>query len=158
MRIDVVTLFPELVLHAARFGVMGRALERVREVVDAALQPLGVAVDELRDGQQHERRAGAHGASPGADGRAGRRTGGGAGPHRGSGSCPGLGSGLGAGPASVRARPISVLVAPVNVAVPARVHVVGPVHLPRGQRHDRAEREATGAAVDAPHTNRLGKE
>src|SRR5512138_2931975 len=28
MRIDVVTLFPELVLHAARFGVTGRALER----------------------------------------------------------------------------------------------------------------------------------
>ena len=28
MRIDVVTLFPELVVHAARFGVTGRALER----------------------------------------------------------------------------------------------------------------------------------
>ncbi len=28
MRIDVVTLFPELVAHAARFGVTGRALER----------------------------------------------------------------------------------------------------------------------------------
>ena len=28
MRIDVVTLFPELVEHAARFGVTGRALER----------------------------------------------------------------------------------------------------------------------------------
>jgi tRNA (guanine37-N1)-methyltransferase len=28
MRIDVVTLFPELVDHAARFGVTGRALER----------------------------------------------------------------------------------------------------------------------------------
>jgi tRNA (guanine37-N1)-methyltransferase len=28
MRIDVVTLFPELVLHASRFGVTGRALER----------------------------------------------------------------------------------------------------------------------------------
>ena len=28
MRIDVVTLFPELVGHAARFGVTGRALER----------------------------------------------------------------------------------------------------------------------------------
>jgi len=28
MRVDVVTLFPELVLHAARFGVTGRALER----------------------------------------------------------------------------------------------------------------------------------
>jgi tRNA (guanine37-N1)-methyltransferase len=28
MRIDVVTLFPELVDHAARFGVTGRALQR----------------------------------------------------------------------------------------------------------------------------------
>jgi tRNA G37 N-methylase TrmD len=28
MRIDVITLFPELVHHAARFGVTGRALER----------------------------------------------------------------------------------------------------------------------------------
>jgi tRNA (guanine37-N1)-methyltransferase len=28
MRFDVVTLFPEMVLHAARFGVTGRALER----------------------------------------------------------------------------------------------------------------------------------
>jgi tRNA (guanine37-N1)-methyltransferase len=28
MRIDVVTLFPELVLHAVRFGVTGRALQR----------------------------------------------------------------------------------------------------------------------------------
>ena len=28
MRIDVVTLFPEMVEHAARFGVTGRALER----------------------------------------------------------------------------------------------------------------------------------
>ena len=28
MRIDVVTLFPELVEHASRFGVTGRALER----------------------------------------------------------------------------------------------------------------------------------
>ena len=28
MRIDVVTLFPEMVTHAARFGVTGRALER----------------------------------------------------------------------------------------------------------------------------------
>jgi len=28
MRIDVVTLFPEMVAHAARFGVTGRALER----------------------------------------------------------------------------------------------------------------------------------
>src|SRR3954469_10371568 len=28
MRIDVVTLFPDLVGHAARFGVTGRALER----------------------------------------------------------------------------------------------------------------------------------
>src|ERR1700686_2229691 len=28
MRIDVVTLFPEMVGHAARFGVTGRALER----------------------------------------------------------------------------------------------------------------------------------
>src|SRR5438477_2160724 len=28
MRIDVVTLFPELVEHASRFGVTGRALEK----------------------------------------------------------------------------------------------------------------------------------
>ncbi len=28
MRVDVVTLFPELIGHAARFGVTGRALER----------------------------------------------------------------------------------------------------------------------------------
>src|SRR6185312_4838619 len=28
MRIDVVTLFPEMIGHAARFGVTGRALER----------------------------------------------------------------------------------------------------------------------------------
>src|SRR5258708_35886511 len=28
MRIDVVTLFPELIDHASRFGVTGRALER----------------------------------------------------------------------------------------------------------------------------------
>ena len=28
MRIDVVTLFPEMVDHAARFGVAGRALQR----------------------------------------------------------------------------------------------------------------------------------
>ena len=28
MRIDVVTLFPEMVEHAARFGVTGRALQR----------------------------------------------------------------------------------------------------------------------------------
>src|SRR6266550_5123902 len=28
MRIDVVTLFPELVEHASRFGVTGRALEQ----------------------------------------------------------------------------------------------------------------------------------
>ena len=28
MRIDVVTLFPELVDHAVRFGVTGRALQR----------------------------------------------------------------------------------------------------------------------------------
>src|SRR5437762_14090470 len=28
MRIDIVTLFPELVEHASRFGVTGRALER----------------------------------------------------------------------------------------------------------------------------------
>ena len=28
MRFDVVTIFPELVLHAAAFGVTGRARER----------------------------------------------------------------------------------------------------------------------------------
>ena len=28
MRIDVVTLFPEMVEHAAKFGVTGRALQR----------------------------------------------------------------------------------------------------------------------------------
>src|SRR6185295_18140891 len=28
MRIDVVTLFPDLIMHAVRFGVIGRALER----------------------------------------------------------------------------------------------------------------------------------
>ena len=28
LRIDVVTLFPEMVDHAARFGVAGRALQR----------------------------------------------------------------------------------------------------------------------------------
>lgn len=35
MRIEVVTLFPEFVAHAVRFGVLGRAIERGRVAVNA---------------------------------------------------------------------------------------------------------------------------
>ena len=50
MRIDVVTLFPELVEHAARFGVTGRALER------GLWRLANVESAGFRDGQLPDRR------------------------------------------------------------------------------------------------------
>ena len=76
MRIDVVTLFPEMVDHAARFGVTGRALER-------GLWQLGdVESARFRDGQLPDRRRPAVRRRAGngdAGGAAGEGAGGGAG-------------------------------------------------------------------------------
>ena len=69
MRIVVITLFPELVGHVLRFGVLGRAIER--GVLAVGEQGLQVVLGPVADQAAGEIRAFLHGASESPPGKAG---------------------------------------------------------------------------------------